>query len=113
MVVSKPKIRLDFADFWYPDTRIEKQNSDFYRLLSQRFEIELSDSPDFLVYSCFGQRHLDYRCVRIFYTGENSRPDFDECDFAFSFDLRVRWTDRRLSVRLTRCVASTMMRWTH
>ena len=48
VVVSKPKIRLDFADFWYTDTRIEKQNSDFYRSVVQRFEIELSDSPDFL-----------------------------------------------------------------
>jgi alpha(1,3/1,4) fucosyltransferase len=32
---------------------------------------------------------LQYNCHKIFYTGENVRPNFRECDFAISFD----WDD--------------------
>lgn len=39
-----------------------------------------------IVYSCFGTEFLKYNCPRIFYSGENIRPDFKFCDFAFTFD---------------------------
>ena len=42
------------------------------------------DKPDFLIYSAFGSKHLDYDCVRIFFTGENVRPDFNIADYAIS-----------------------------
>jgi len=60
----------------------------FYRLLSKRYAIELTEQPDFLIHSWsqFGSRYQQYSCVRIYYTGENERPDFTACDYAFSFD---------------------------
>ena len=33
-----------------------------------------------------GTEFLKYNCPRIFYTGENIRPNFKFCDFAFTFD---------------------------
>ena len=42
-----------------------------------------------LFYSNFGNAHSGYdrkSVKKIFYTGENTRPNFEECDFAFSFD---------------------------
>jgi len=77
------RIKLDFCDFW-PDHR--KTDNYFYNLLSTQYDIVICDSPDFLICSCFGKDYLRYNCIRIFYTGENIRPNFVEYDYAFSFD---------------------------
>lgn len=58
----------------------------FYLLLQKHFQVELSDEPDFLIYSAYGNKHLSYNCIKIFYTGENVRPDFNFCDYALTFD---------------------------
>jgi alpha(1,3/1,4) fucosyltransferase len=80
----KPRIRLGFSDFW---PGFGPQVNYFTRMLAPSYEIELSDRPDFLIYSCFGQKFRRHRGIRIFYSGENFRPDFADCDYAFTFDL--------------------------
>lgn len=87
----KKKIKLAFSDFWVGfeyNPQTFKQNFDnvFYRILSERFDIEISDNPDFLIFSVFGNNHLNYKCKKILYTGENIRPDFSKCDYSISFD---------------------------
>jgi len=67
-----------------------------WRMASKRFNLVLSEKPDFLFYSCTGQDHLKYDCTRIFYTPENVRPRFDRCDYAFSFDYPVSERNYRL-----------------
>ena len=57
-----------------------------FRLIAKHFDVEVSDDPDILLYSCSGQEFLKYDCLRIYYTGENTRPNFKQCDYAFSFD---------------------------
>lgn len=84
------KIKLNFSDFW---SGLDKTNNYFYNLLSQYYEIEISDNPDFLIYSTFGKEYLQYDCVRIFFTGENVRPDFNLCDYAIGFDY-MQFEDR-------------------
>jgi hypothetical protein len=79
----KPRIKLAFVDFW---KNFDPTDNYFTRLLGRRFEIELTDQPEFLIFSVFGKRHRNFRCKRIFYTGENHRPDFWSCDYAFTFD---------------------------
>jgi len=70
-------------------------------MLSKYYELELTkDKPDFLLYSCFGYDYLKYNCIRIFYAGENVRPNFDECDYAFSFDYPI--TERNFRLPLYR-----------
>lgn len=54
--------------------------------ITERYQIEFSDEPDFLFYSVFGQEFRRYQnCVKIFYTGENIVPNFNECDYALGF----------------------------
>lgn len=77
------ELKINFCDFWRD---FDKADNYFWHLLSKRFKLRLSEDPDFLIYSAYGREHRKHSCVRIFYTSENVRPDFWECDFAFSFD---------------------------
>ena len=73
------KIRLDFCDF---SANFSKTNNYFYKLLSERYEIELCDQPDFLIYACYGHEHRLHSGVRIFFSGESDLPDFTACDYS-------------------------------
>lgn len=84
MISMKP-IKLNFADFWGGEDFLANDNY-FYNLLSKHFDIVLSEKPDFLIYSCFGNKHARYNCTKIFFTGENIRPNFLETDYSISFD---------------------------
>jgi hypothetical protein len=92
----KPAIKVYFEDFWHPNTPEAIKKNPLYILLSSRFELVLSDDPDFLIYSFAGFNHLKYNCIRIFYTGENIRPDFNVCDYAFSCDYPITEKNYRL-----------------
>ncbi|MHC4593983.1 MAG: glycosyltransferase family 10 domain-containing protein [Planctomycetota bacterium] len=92
----KKKIKINFTDFWHSNTPEAIRTNPIFMILSKKFELQLSENPDFLIYSCFGRNFLKYKCVRIFYVGENVRPNFDECDYAFSFDYPVTERNYRL-----------------
>lgn len=77
------KIKIAFSDFW---VGFKPDYNWFYLFLLNKFEIELSEQPDFLIYSVYGKRHLTFNCIKIFYTAENVRPNFSYCDYAMSFD---------------------------
>jgi hypothetical protein len=79
----KRKIKIDFSDFW---GGFDKTNNYFYNLLKDEFEIEISNNPDYLFFSIFGNNHKNYNCVKIFYTGENVAPPIGYCQYSFSFD---------------------------
>lgn len=77
------KIKINFSDFW---SKFNVKNNYFYKLLSEKFEIEISDKPDYLFFSVFGENHKKFNCKKIFYTGENIAPNMSYCDYSFSFD---------------------------
>ena len=77
------KVKISFSDFW---VGFKPHYNWFYLFLQKHFEIELSEKPDFLIFSAYGNNHLSYNCIKIFYTGENVRPDFNFCDYALTFD---------------------------
>jgi hypothetical protein len=79
----KTKLKITFVDVY--DGFIWNGHC-LYKYLNQHFELELSDTPDLIIYSCYGTEFLKYSCPRIFYTAENIRPDYRFCDFAVSFD---------------------------
>ena len=54
--------------------------------LSKDYDVELSDNPDYLFYNESAYEHLNYNCIKIFYTGENLTPNFNLCDYAIGFD---------------------------
>ena len=73
------RIRIDFCNF---SPNYCKTSNFLYRLLSERFELEVCDQPDFLIYSCYGQQHLLHSGVRIFFSWESDLPNFRECDYS-------------------------------
>jgi hypothetical protein len=79
----KRKIKIDFSDFW---RGFNKTDNYFYNLLKKEFDIEISSQPDYLFFSIFGNSHQNYKCVKIFYTGENIAPPLGYCQYSFSFD---------------------------
>lgn len=90
------KIKINFVDFpvfnykeWF-----------LYRFLTQYYELEISDQPDYLFCSCFGYNHWKYQdCIKIFYTGENLTPDFNIYDYAIDFHY-LTLNDRHLRLPL-------------
>lgn len=83
-MTEKKTIKIDFSDFW---TGFNKENNQIYNLLKKHYHIEISNEPDFLFYSCFGPKYIEYKdCVKIFSTGENMLPNFNKCDYATGFD---------------------------
>lgn len=77
------KIKIDFADFW---GGFDKTNNYFYNLLKEEFDVEISNNPDYLFFSVFGNSHQSHTCNKIFYTGENVAPPLGYCQYSFSFD---------------------------
>ena len=79
----KKSIKIDFSDFW---GGFDKTNNYFYNLLKEEFDVQISNQPDFLFFSVFGNSHQNYKCQKIFYTGENVAPPLGYCQWSFSFD---------------------------
>lgn len=76
-------LKLKFTDFW---PGFVPEESLFFLYMSELTDVELSDKPDILFFSLFGYEHLDYSCKKVFFSGENVRPNFNYCDYAMSFD---------------------------
>lgn len=79
------KIKLDFIGFW---PGFNKCSNLFTTILREKYEIEISDNPDFLFVSPLGDpfEYLKYDCIRILFTGEPLSPDFNVFDYAIGFD---------------------------
>ena len=64
----------------------------FHHVLSARYDIEINNTnPDFLFFGDknFGTDNLNFSkndCTKIFFTGENQRPDDYDCHYAITFD---------------------------
>ncbi|GAB1468202.1 hypothetical protein MASR2M64_09110 [Candidatus Cloacimonadota bacterium] len=94
---GKPTLKINFVDFW---KNLDKLDNYFSRLLCERYELVISDNPEVLFYSMFGKKHLNYKCKRIFYSGENAGADFSECDFALTSDYNADPRHYRLPLYL-------------
>ena len=79
----KKEIKIKFVDFW-PGFKVEEFY--LYKILKEKYNVVFSEEPEYLIYSCFGNDNYRYDCIKIFYTGENIRPDFNFCDYAIGFD---------------------------
>lgn len=83
------KYKIKFVDWWECDIK----ETFLYKFLDKHFDIELSEEPDFVICSCFGDEYLKYKCIKIFYTAENTVPDFNLYDYAIGFD-HIEFKDR-------------------
>ncbi len=76
-------LRIAYSDFM-PAERPESWPA--LRLLAQSRPVDFSDfeEADLLLYSDFGERHWDFKGLKVYVTGENMLPDFEQCDLAFT-----------------------------
>jgi hypothetical protein len=76
-------LKIAFSDF----IEYNKNGNLLIDLLSRRFKVQLVDpsDADVLIYSDFGKDHRAFLKKKIYYTGENMLPNFNECDFALTF----------------------------
>lgn len=80
-VSGRKKVRIDFCDF---SSNVCKTDLYLFHLLTERYDVELCDQPDFLIYNCYGHAHRLQSGVRIFFSGESDLPDFRECDYSIA-----------------------------
>lgn len=97
------EISVKFVEFW---ASFDVRENPFVDALRQRHKVRVIDGeseevPDILFYSrnrvnggnsvfsrkrAKGGTHYDYdNCIKVYFTGENDIPDFNECDYAMSF----------------------------
>lgn len=82
----KRHIKIKFIDFW-PEFKPEE--SIFYQVLAEKYDVELSDDAEYIFYSVFGDSILyeaDGKAIKICYIGENEHPNFNICDYAMAYD---------------------------
>lgn len=76
-------LRIAFSD-WIGETHPAVER--MLRVLASRREVVRADfaEADLLIYSDFGERHWDFQGLKVYLTGENMLPDFDQCDLAYT-----------------------------
>jgi hypothetical protein len=83
------KIKIGYKYF---PREASKEDNFFPNFFSKHFDVEISDSPDFVFFSAFtGEKEkkmpkLEGNYTKIFWTGENIRIDMNKCDYAFGFE---------------------------
>lgn len=74
------KIPICFADMPFG---FDPDENCFTQALLKRYEVEISEKPDFVFYSAFGTDFLQFQdAVRIFLAIEPVLPNFNDCDYA-------------------------------
>lgn len=88
------EIKIKIVDFW---DSFDYENHMIFIILQKHYKLVFSEEPEYLIYSVFGDEHLQYNCVKIFWTGENIVPDFNLCDYAIGFEY-MEYGDRYIRV---------------
>jgi hypothetical protein len=57
------KIKINFTDFL---PGFDKPNNYFFNLLKEEFDVEISNQPDYLFFSIFGNQHQSFNCKKYF-----------------------------------------------
>ncbi len=78
----KKTIKINYMDFGrYSDPEKEF----FTPFLRQKYNVVISDKPDYIFYTLGGNTHHNFPGIRIFWTGENVVPNFNYSDYALGF----------------------------
>ena len=83
----RKKIKITFCDFW--DNFIPTDNY-FFNLLSMKYDVEIDhQNPEIVFFSVYSKTHFRFdksKVIKILYTGENYRPNYNDCHYSLSFD---------------------------
>ncbi len=90
-------IKINFSDFW---KNFNIYDNFIFNDLSKRYHVIIDKNPDYLFYSCYGYKHFSFDCVKVFYSGENVFPDFNECDYAIG-SYHLEFGDRYIRAPLS------------
>jgi hypothetical protein len=86
-------MNISFADFWDGFDHTNNFFLDLLKSINPNYNfIPFSDKTEILIYSCFGQSHYyadRNKVKKIFYTGENLRPNYRDCDYSLTFDFNT------------------------
>lgn len=93
--MQKQQVKMRVLDWWNKDCEENFYNNSLIQILQKKYDVIYSDKPDFILYGPCGYEHLKYDCVRIFYTAENIRPDYNVADYSIDFDY-IEFEDRHL-----------------
>ena len=74
------KIKINYYDF---GNHFDAENAYFTKLLRTKYDVEISDEPDYIFYTIRGNKHHTFDGIRIFWSGEQMCPNFNVCDYAF------------------------------
>lgn len=76
-------LRIQYVDFYSSFNGATHSITD---VLRRYFDVNVvTENPDLLVYSVWGDQHKSIRAkTKFFISGENQYPDFDACDYAYS-----------------------------
>lgn len=79
----KKTIKIGFIGFW---KNFKPETSIFYKILSKKYDIEISEEPDYLFCSVLGTpyEYCKYNAIRIMVSLENYIPDFNLIDYGAS-----------------------------
>lgn len=101
-------INIAFTDFY---TDFNPQDNFIINTLRKKYDVQIvcdkSQHVDILFYSFQGSDHYlwPFDIIRVYFTGENDVPDFNECDYGISFQ-RINFGNRHLRLPLY-CVHGT------
>lgn len=84
--MAKKQIKMRVIDWWNADNEANFNENPFIKILRKKYDIIYSDEPDFILCGPFGHKHFDYDCIKIFFTGENIRIDWNLMDYGMGFD---------------------------
>ena len=76
----KKTIKIKYVDFWNKFT----PENNIHEILTKKYNVKISDKPDYLICSCFGfdnSEHRNYECPKIFYSGENRSTNLNLYDY--------------------------------
>ncbi len=104
---ATPRINIDITDFGNAQP---KRESFFFNLLRSRFPVEVTDDPDFLIYSHNSNLHRLYTCKKIYWTSEVYAPDWRECDYAMTHHILEDPRHLRLPLYATWVKAEDLVR---
>ena len=82
-------MNISFLDFWDPFDPSKNFFIDLFKDIYGNVELSHPSDSDVIFYGPFGNQHSVFNPkekVKIFVTGENVRPDFNQCTYSFSFD---------------------------
>lgn len=82
-IESRKTLKIQFVDFW---KAFNRDINYIIAALYSRYRVEISDEPDILFFSHFGQEHKKYQnCIKIYVVSEVCCLNFADFDYAIGF----------------------------